>query len=818
MSTTTAHRPGDDATCARVPPRGLAALREQVRQRWTDLQQTVSDPRLAGQLRARQLQAVQRLTPLAMVANGLNAALVVIACAGTGHDLFLALWSAAVVGVMLQAALSWQRMRQRPAPAQSSPRSMRRATRNASVLATVWAAMPAMLLADADGGRQLLISVITTGMMCAGGFALATVPVAGTAYVLLLGLGGAVALWSSALPFSGLIGALLSIYAAIVIASVWSTARLFTGRLIAEAEAARQNELVGLLLRDFEEHASDALWEIGADGRLRHVSARLETLFGLSAAELAAMPILEHLRRLTPDDPVARIRLRELRQRLAGLTAFRDLPLAGRVGGDIRWWSISAKPLLDEHGLCVGWRGVASDVTDIQTATNQLAWLAHNDSLTGLSNRHQFRSALQSLLTSDVAAGRQLAVLCLDLDHFKIVNDTLGHACGDALLQEVGRRLQSVVRRTDIAARLGGDEFAIVWRHVKSAREVEQLTQRVLQCLTTPCQVQEHRLMVHTSIGAAMAPRDGEDVDTLINHADVALYAAKAAGRGMLRFYDPEMAETTHRRVALEEGLRHALQAGQFSLVFQPQARVIDRHITGFEALLRWRHPELGEVTPTEFIPIAEETGLMPVIGRWVLEEACRQAASWPGHLTVAVNVSPMQVMVDGFVDVALNAARAAGIAPQRLEVEITESAFLREGQATVEVLHALRRVGLRIALDDFGTGYSALGYLRRFPFNTLKIDRSFVKELLTRSDSRVIVRTITGLAHAMNMQVVAEGVEEAEHAAVLARYGCDLMQGYLLSRPVPGHQVATLLANWCEPSDPLPEVGATMAMPLSAF
>jgi diguanylate cyclase (GGDEF)-like protein len=461
---------------------------------------------------------------------------------------------------------------------------------------------------------------------------------------------------------------------------------------------------------------------------------------------------------------------------------------------------------------------VASDVTDIQTATNQLAWLAHNDSLTGLSNRHQFRGALQSLLARDVAAGRQLAVLCLDLDHFKIVNDTLGHACGDALLQEVGRRLQSVMRRTDIAARLGGDEFAIVWRHVKSAEEVEQLTQRVLLCLTTPCQVQEHRLMVHTSIGAAMAPRDGEDVDTLMNHADVALYAAKAAGRGMLRFYAPEMAATTHRRVALEEGLRHALQAGQFRLVFQPQARVVDRHITGFEALLRWRHPELGEVTPTEFIPIAEETGLMPTIGRWVLEEACRQAAGWPAHLTVAVNVSPMQVMVDGFVDVALNAARAAGIAPERLEVEITESAFLREGQATVDVLHALRRVGVRIALDDFGTGYSALGYLRRFPFNTLKIDRSFVKELLTRSDSRVIVRTITGLARAMNMQVVAEGVEEAEHAAVLARYGCDLMQGYLLSRPVPDHQVATLLANWCETSDPLPEVDATVAMPLSAL
>jgi EAL domain-containing protein (putative c-di-GMP-specific phosphodiesterase class I) len=201
-----------------------------------------------------------------------------------------------------------------------------------------------------------------------------------------------------------------------------------------------------------------------------------------------------------------------------------------------------------------------------------------------------------------------------------------------------------------------------------------------------------------------------------------------------------------------------------------------------------------------------------------VLEEACRQAAGWPAHLTVAVNVSPMQVMVDGFVDVALNAARAAGIAPERLEVEITESAFLREGQATVDVLHALRRVGVRIALDDFGTGYSALGYLRRFPFNTLKIDRSFVKELLTRSDSRVIVRTITGLARAMNMQVVAEGVEEAEHAAVLARYGCDLMQGYLLSRPVPDHQVATLLANWCETSDPLPEVDATVAMPLSAL
>jgi diguanylate cyclase (GGDEF)-like protein/PAS domain S-box-containing protein len=752
---------------------------------------------VAGTFRARQVQAVLRLAPLTMLANVLNAALIVGTFWNVASRAFLVLWAAAVAAVVARSLRVWWRTRGSKPRSSVSMRTLRRATLHASALATLWALVPVVLMPGADGPHQLLITAIATGMMCAGGFALATTPMAGTAYTLILGLGVGISLFGSNFALAWPVGALLLIYAGIVVASVWSTARMFGARLMAEAQAAQQSEVIGLLLRDFQENASDVLWEIDAIGRLRHASPRLAALFGLSVAQLGALPVLDLLRPLLKPDDNGADPAGMLQSLLDAGAPFRDVVVATASGGKTRWWSLTAKPLLDGNGEPGGWRGVASDVTEAQLATRQLNWLAHFDPLTGLANRYRFREELAAQLRPEITAVRASAVLCLDLDHFKTINDTLGHYAGDELLREVGRRLLACTRRSDTVARLGGDEFAVILRDVASIEEAEQLTHRLLQGLQVPCEVQGARIAVRASIGVALAPRDGTDIDALLNHADLALYAAKTAGRGEIRLFEPQMAALRRRRLLVERRLKEALDRGELSLAYQPLVDLAQWRVVGFEALLRWRDAELGEVSPAEFIPVAEDSGLIQAIGQWVLERACLDAARWPGELTVAVNVSPVQIMAQDLHRITQSALRAAGLPAARLELEITESIFLHEASSSLATLRSLRETGVRIALDDFGTGYSSLAYLRRFPFDTLKIDRSFVRELSVRTDLRAIVTMIIGMAHTLNMKTVAEGVEDSRQALALDHYGCDRLQGYLIARPMPEAELAPFLAGW---------------------
>jgi len=757
---------------------------------------------VAGTFRARQVQAVLRLAPLTMLANLLNAALIVATFWNVASRVFLVFWACGVALVVVRSLRVWWQTRGGKPRESVSMRTLRRATRHASALAALWALVPVLLFPGADGPHQLLIATIATGMMCAGGFALATTPMAGTAYTLILGLGVGISLFRSSFALAWPLGALLLIYAGIVVASVWSTARMFGARLMAEAQAAQQSEVIGLLLRDFEENASDVLWEVDAAGRLRHASSRLAALFRVPVAELGAVPILELLGpRLAVEDGGANAA--RLQQLLDTPAPFRDVLVATAGGGKTRWWSLTAKPLTDAGGKHTGWRGVASDVTKAQLATRQLNWLAHYDPLTGLVNRHRFREELSALLSPEVIATRTSAVICLDLDHFKSINDTLGHIAGDDLLREVGRRLLACTRRSDTVARLGGDEFAVLLRDIASVDEVAQLTHRLLEGLEQPCEVQGARIAVRASIGVALAPRDGTDIDALINHADLALYAAKTAGRSEIRLFEPQMAATRRRRLLVERRLKQALERGELSLAYQPLVDLAKWRVTGFEALLRWNDAELGEVGPAEFIPVAEDSGLIQAIGHWVLTRACEDAARWPGDLSVAVNVSAVQIMSQDLHRVTQTALRSAGLAPSRLELEITESIFLHEGNSSLAILRLLRETGVRIALDDFGTGYSSLAYLRRFPFDTLKIDRSFVRELAVRSDLRAIVKMIIGMAHTLDMKTVAEGVEDAAQARALDHYGCDRLQGYLIARPMPLSEVPAFLASWNEIARP---------------
>jgi diguanylate cyclase (GGDEF)-like protein len=410
-------------------------------------------------------------------------------------------------------------------------------------------------------------------------------------------------------------------------------------------------------------------------------------------------------------------------------------------------------------------------------------------------------------------SGHPFAILCLDLDRFKTVNDALGHDVGDHLLTLVGQRLTAVSRGGDMVARLGGDEFAMILHDVADRQEVQRIADRVLATLCTSVDIEGLTVPMGVSVGIALAPRDGDQPEQLLKNADLALYGAKAGGRGRACFYDASMSAGVVRRLQLERALRSAITLDQLSVVYQPQVDLISRAVTGFEALVRWKHPELGDVRPDEFIAVAEDAGLINEIGAWVLEQACMVASTWPAHLSVAVNLSAVQVMTQDLPLLVGRVLSATGLPAERLEVEITESVLLNETEATLAQLHGLNRLGVRIALDDFGTGYSSMAYLRRFPFDKLKIDRCFVKALTTESDARVIVHAIIDMAAGLHMKTLAEGVEREAEMAALLEEGCAEVQGYLVSRPLRVEAVEPFLRDWAASQGAAAEAGQAVVV-----
>jgi diguanylate cyclase (GGDEF)-like protein len=429
--------------------------------------------------------------------------------------------------------------------------------------------------------------------------------------------------------------------------------------------------------------------------------------------------------------------------------------------------------------------------TGIAERERRIAQLAFNDSLTGLPNRAFFRQQLDLELQQARHRGGGVVLFCLDLDGFRGINDTLGHSVGDDLLRLVAGRLQASLGDA-LTARLGGDEFAILLD--RGHADPGAVAQRLIAALAEPAEVRGHKLAVSASVGIAIGPTDGADGDTLLKNVDLALARAKQEGRATYRFFEAEMNARAQQRHQLETDLRRAIVEGEFELHFQPLFDLDSNRIGSFEALLRWNHPRRGQVPPAEFIPVAEETDLIVPIGNWVIQEACRQARAWPEDVRVAVNVSSVQFRRPGLQNVILQALAASGLEPKRLEVEITESIFLESLDSTLAVLHALRALGVRIALDDFGTGYSSLSYLQSFPFDKIKIDRSFIEQLLTRSGASAIVGAITDLARALGMETTAEGVEDSDQLALLRRHGCSSVQGYLFSRPVDAQAALALV------------------------
>ncbi|MBR0955665.1 bifunctional diguanylate cyclase/phosphodiesterase [Bradyrhizobium canariense] len=440
-----------------------------------------------------------------------------------------------------------------------------------------------------------------------------------------------------------------------------------------------------------------------------------------------------------------------------------------------------------------GWVATFEDITEWLEAQAKISHMARHDALTSLPNRVLFHEQLVQGLRR-TSSGDQLAVLCLDLDHFKDINDSLGHPIGDALLKEVGRRLKATVSESDTVARLGGDEFAVVQIGRSEEAAARSLAGRLVEVISAPYEIDDHQIIIGVSIGISLSPQDGSNPDELLKNADLALYRAKADGRGTYRFFETGMDARAQARRLLEMDLRAAVQRDEFEAYYQPIRDVASGRVVAFEALLRWNHPQRGLIAPMNFIPLAEETGLIIQLGEFVLRSACTDAVTWPDDVDVAVNLSPVQFKNPNLIASVTEALAASGLDARRLELEITESVLLQNSEATLTTLHDLRAMGVRISLDDFGTGYSSLSYLRSFPFDKIKIDRSFVSELATREDSMAIIRAVTGLGRSLGIVTTAEGVENDAQLELLRREGCTQAQGYLFSKPRPASDVTIML------------------------
>ena len=536
--------------------------------------------------------------------------------------------------------------------------------------------------------------------------------------------------------------------------------------------------------RDVADASSDWIWETDDKGCLRYLSEQFAKSTGTSVKQVLNRPIGDLLR------PVGNInQTKKFRDDLKEQRHFRDF-LCRYVSGQSqkKTLRVAGKPIISSSGKFQGFRGTATDITMEIDAKRRIQHLALHDSLTDLPNCAQLRQRLTRAVENVGLGAGKAAVLCIDMDRFKEINDTLGHSAGDLLIKGCAARLRAAVRETDTIARIGGDEFAIVQTGIEQPEGAHQLCKRLLKSITRPYNLDGHEVLVTVSIGVAIASSQRSTPERLLQKADIALYRAKEDGRNAYRFFENGMDAFLHQRKKLENDLRAALVRQELELFYQPKLELKQNRVFGAEALLRWHHPEQRMIMPDEFIGLAEETGLILGLGEWVLHAACEQAAKWP-HLNMSLNISPVQFKHHDVVSMVRRCLAETGVEPERIELEITEGVLLRNTEQAVSTLKALKDLGVRIVMDDFGTRYSGLSYLLKFPFDKIKIDQSFVRSVRNRRDAEAIVRAVVGLGHSLDMRICAEGVETAEQLSFLKGEGCDEVQGYFVGMPMPVEQ-----------------------------
>ena len=592
-----------------------------------------------------------------------------------------------------------------------------------------------------------------------------------------------IALWTPAIPLGASSAGHAFVVAGFALAIIVARSQARVEDRAAELRRAsdRAQTRARDILADYEGTGQGWFWETDRRSLLTYISAPVAVLLGKEAADLIGLPLLGLF-----DLEDGEQGERTLAFHLSARSAFHELGVRAALAQDERWWSISGRPIFDQFNNFVGFRGSGTDLTEKRRSQEKAARLASYDSLTGLANRLQMSQSLEKILAAPMDMHRACAVLLLDLDRFKRVNDTRGHPVGDALLRQVASRLERAVGTAGLVGRLGGDEFQVLVPGGVKRGLAADLAQDIIHSLSQPYSIDGHGIVIGASIGIALAPEDGSTSEALVRNADLALYAAKDAGRGRCHFYAPDLHAEAEARAELEKDLRHAIAHGDLELFYQPVVSTGSEQITGFEALLRWKHPQRGWISPEAFVSVAEDSGLIAQIGEWALRTACRDLARWPEEVRCAVNVSPLQFANRELPAVITNAIAQAGIDPSRLELEITESVFLNDDEGTDAMFASLKRIGVRLALDDFGTGYSSLGYLKKAPFDKIKIDQSFVRGA-TEPGSRhgAIIASITSLAQALGMDTTAEGVETLDELDLVRMHGCSHVQGYIYERPL---------------------------------
>jgi diguanylate cyclase (GGDEF)-like protein len=649
---------------------------------------------------------------------------------------------------------------------------------NTWLLGSWWAMAIGIPLTSVTAEQQLLVGIIGSGMMGAGTISFRTIERPAQIFVGLCAIGSFFALVAIGTTSSYAACILLACYCVVLFSAIKRAAANFVESKERERALAVSAETISLLLNDYEQQGSDWLIEINDLGLIKNPCDRLSAATGRPRETLIDLQFVELLDRGAQQIEFMRL--------IASKQAFRDHIVSLHVGQERHWWSITARP---NHGADGGHRGVVTDITAQRLAEEKVRYMAHYDSLTGLPNRFLFNENLEQALRAQKSGA---GLMYLDLDHFKSINDTLGHPIGDKLLNAVALRLEACVRNGDLIARLGGDEFAILVGG-ENLKAIDQLASRIIEAIGLPFLIEGYEVMTGASIGIAYAPDHGNTPEQLLKNADLALYAAKAQGRSRFVRFETGMDSLVETRRALELDLRTALGRDEMRLHYQPLINLSSGEPSGYEALVRWEHHVRGTVMPSDFIPIAEETGMVIKIGEWVIRRALAEAATWPDHLGVAVNLSPAQMRSTNLVPTIIHALAQSGVAAHRLELEITESVLMNDSEANIAVLHKLSALGVRIALDDFGTGYSSLNYLRSFPFNKIKIDRCFVSEIDSREDCRAIIRSIVSLANSLGMTTTAEGVERQSQLNALRREGCTEVQGFLFSKAVPSDELSDL-------------------------
>ncbi|MDQ4086686.1 MAG: EAL domain-containing protein [Pseudomonadota bacterium] len=746
-----------------------------------------------GRVRAAQLEEMGRALSLATWGLALNALLIVYMMRDSVPPLHMGLWlvSLAILAHYIARNKAKLQLRQ----IHSVPRqTIDRAAYHSVLFGLVWGFPARYFFEFATHGQQLALCLMTATLMAGAANIFSPIPFAAATYVLIMGVAATRMLMTTD---SLLITAIGPIYTAAMLMMVLINGRAFMQRKCLDIALEERRETVSLLLREFENSDADWLWQTNAKLAFRNVSARFSRAIGRSVDELEGMSFLELLKEVPRTDQSLRRVVAAAEAALARRETISDLVIPIRVGDCVKNIEVSARPVFSKQGRFTGYQGVGSDVTAARQAADRIAHMARHDALTGLPNRLQLLENLESALANAKSRGQECAVLLVDLDRFKTINDSLGHVAGDHLLQQVALCFETVISDEMTAGRLGGDEFAIVIPTVESRHELEQLCLALVGALQGPFLYREQRLFVGASIGVAIGPGDGETVEELIRNADLALYRAKDGSGNDIRFFESGLHARAEERRKIELALHSAVDAGEFTLNYQPVVDSGTLEIKGFEALLRWNNPELGQVPPTKFIPVAEETGMLGRIGEWVLRTACREAATWPSNVSVAVNVSPRQLRDPGFIVTLVSALTQAGLEPHRLELEVTETVFLELTGATQKILQQIQSLGVRLAMDDFGTGYSSLGYLRKADFDTLKIDRSFVQSMSSIDpESTAIIRAVVALAGSLGMKTVAEGVATEEQLQLVRALGCDRIQGYIFSKPVSGATVKTMLSD----------------------